>query len=82
MSLRVNERGGGRWVGESVELMLLVSVRHVNQDGALLLLSESLAPVESTLLGVEPRTAEAGAEVGAARDDAPAALVDVDRETQ
>jgi len=80
MSLRVNGRLGRRWVRERVVLMLLVGVRHVDRDRALLLLSESLAPVQCSLLGVEPGTAEAGAEVGAARDDAPAALVDVDGE--
>jgi hypothetical protein len=67
MSLRVNGRLGRCWVGEHVVLMLLVSVRHVDRDGALLLLSEFLAPVQCTLLGVEAGTAEAGAEVGGAR---------------
>jgi hypothetical protein len=82
MRVRVIGRLGERWVGESVVLMLLVSVRHVDRDGALLLLPEFLAPVQCALLGVEPGTAEAGAEVGAARDNAPAAPVDVDREAQ
>ena len=74
MSLRVNRRFGRRWAGERVVLMLLVSVRHVDRDEALLLLSEFLAPVRCTLLGVESGTAEPGDEVGAARDDAPAGL--------
>ena len=51
MSLRVSGRLGRRWVQERVVLMLLVGVRHVDRDRALLLLSESQPPFASVLVG-------------------------------
>ena len=62
-----------------VVLVLLLGIRDVDRDRALLLLSQLLAPSQCSLLGVEAGPAEPRAEVWAASNDAPAAPVDVDR---